>query len=51
MPIGNGKFIQPTGKTVKMPMVTIGVWENGLMSSEYLFWDNATYMKQFGIGN
>jgi len=51
MPIGNGKFIQPTGKTVKMPMVTIGVWENGLMTSEYLFWDNATYMKQFGIGN
>jgi Icc-related predicted phosphoesterase len=51
MPIGNGKYIQPTGKTVKMPMVTIGVWENGLMTSEYLYWDNATYMKQFGIGN
>ena len=51
MPIGDGKFIQPTGKKVKMPMATIGVWENGLMTSEYLFWDNATYMKQFGVGN
>lgn len=50
-PLGNGKFIQPTGKKLKIPMATIGVWENGLMTTEYLFWDNAAYMKQFGIGN
>jgi hypothetical protein len=31
MPIGNGKFIQPTGKAFKMPMATVGVWENGHM--------------------
>lgn len=27
MPIENGKFIQPTGKAFKMPMATIGIWE------------------------
>ena len=26
MPIGPGKFIQPTGKAFKMPMCTIGHW-------------------------
>ena len=49
MPIGNGKFIQPTGKAFKMPMATIGVWENGIMMSEHLFWDNQTYLKQIGL--
>jgi hypothetical protein len=49
MPIGNGKFIQPTGKAFKMPMATIGIWENGIMIEEHLFWDNQTYMKQIGL--
>lgn len=49
MAIGNGKFIQPTGKAVKMPMCTIGRWENGVMVEEWLFWDNKTYMTQFGL--
>jgi hypothetical protein len=49
MPIGNGKFIQPTGKAFSMPMATIGVWENGVMTEEHLFWDNQTYMKQIGL--
>lgn len=50
MPIGNGKFIQPTGKKFKLPMATIGVWENGVMIEEHLFWDNQTFMSQMGIG-
>ena len=51
MPIGNGKFIQPTGKAFKMPMATIGVWSaDGTMSEEHLFWDNQTYMNQIGLG-
>lgn len=50
MPIGGGKFIQPTGKAFKMPMATIGIWENGEMTSEHLFWDNQTYMNQIGLG-
>ncbi|MEK7256105.1 MAG: ester cyclase [Bacteroidota bacterium] len=50
MPIGNGKFIQPTGKAFKMPMATIGIWENGVMTEEHLFWDNQTYATQIGLG-
>jgi hypothetical protein len=51
MPIGNGKFIQPTGKAFKMPMCTIGIWKpDGTMSEEHLFWDNQTYMNQIGLG-
>jgi hypothetical protein len=49
MPIGNGKFIAPTGKAFKMPMATIGRWENGVMAEEFLFWDNQTYAKQIGL--
>jgi len=48
MPIGN-EFIQPTGKAFKMPMATVGIWENGVMKEEHLFWDNQTYAKQIGL--
>lgn len=50
MPIGNGKFIQPTGKKFKLPMATFGIWKDGVMTEEYLYWDNKTYMEQMGIG-
>jgi len=50
MPVGNGKFVQPTGKAFKMPMCTIGHWKDGVMIEEYLFWDNMTYMNQIGLG-
>ena len=50
MPIGGGKFIQPTGKTFSLPMCTVGIWENGVMIEECLFWDNQTYMTQLGLG-
>ncbi len=51
MPIGDGKFIQPTGKAFKMPMATIGIWgADGTMIEEHLFWDNQTYMNQIGLG-
>ena len=50
MPIGDGKFIQPTGKSFKLPMATIGIWKDGVMTEEYLFWDNKTYMDQI-MGN
>lgn len=50
MPIGNGKFIQPTGKKFKLPMATIGIWKDGVMIEEHLFWDNQTFMNQMGIG-
>jgi hypothetical protein len=50
MPIGGGKFIQPTGKSFSIPMCTVGHWKNGVMIEEWLYWDNATYMRQLGIG-
>lgn len=51
MPTPDGKTIAPTGKSFKLPMCTVGRWNsNGTMDEEYLFWDNATYMKQLGIG-
>ena len=49
MPIGDGKFIQPTGKTFSLPMCTVGHWKDGVMVEEWLYWDNATYMKQIGV--
>jgi len=50
MPVGDGKVIQPTGKAFSLPMCTIGHWHNGVMVEEWLFWDNATYLKQIGVG-
>jgi len=50
MPIGKGKFIKPTGKSFSLPMCTVGIWKDGVMIEEYLFWDNQTYMNQIGLG-
>ena len=50
MPIGGGKFIQPTGKSFSLPMCTVGIWKDGIMTEESLFWDNQTYMNQLGLG-
>jgi hypothetical protein len=50
MPIGDGKFIQPTGRKFSINMCTVGHWKDGVMIEEWLFWDNATYMRQIGIG-
>ncbi|WP_208012111.1 ester cyclase [Flavobacterium psychrotolerans] len=50
MPIGDGKFIEPTSKKFRIPMATIGIWKEGIMTEEYLFWDNKTYMDQI-MGN
>ena len=49
MPLGNGKFIQPTGKKFRLPMATVGRWENGVMVEEFLYWDSQAYMKQMGL--
>ena len=50
MPVAGGKPIAPTGKSFKLIMCTVGHWKNGVMDEEYLFWDNATFMQQLGIG-
>ena len=50
MPIGEGKFIQPTGKRFALPMATIGHWKGKTMDHEWLFWGNQDFMKQIGVG-
>jgi len=49
MPIGKGKFIQPTGKSFSIQLCTVGIWKDAVMIEEYLFWDNQSFMKQIGI--
>lgn len=49
MPAGDGKVIPPTGKAFSLVMCTVGRWKDGVMVEEWLFWDNATYMKQIGV--
>lgn len=49
MPLPDGNTIPPTGKSFKLTMATIGFWEDGVMTEEYLFWDNLEFMKQIGL--
>jgi len=49
MPLPDGSSIDPTGKPFKLTMNTIGYWEDGVMTEEYLFWDNLEFMKQIGL--
>ena len=51
MKLPGGNSIPPTGKRVKLTMATIARWKNGCIAEEHLFWDNAAYMKQLGLGN
>ncbi|MBS0581085.1 MAG: ester cyclase [Proteobacteria bacterium] len=51
MVMPDGSVIQPTGKKYHLPMATLGHWnKQGVMDEEYLFWDNATLMRQIGVG-
>ncbi len=49
MPTGDGKFIQPTGRQFSVPMCAVGHWKDGVMTEEWLYWDNAAYMQQLGL--
>ena len=50
MKMPDGTSIPPTGKAVKMGMVTMARWTNGCIAEEHLFFDNAEYMRQLGLG-
>jgi hypothetical protein len=51
MVLADGKVIQPTGKSYRIPMATIGHWnKKGIMFEEFLYWDNAAFMQQIGLG-
>jgi hypothetical protein len=49
MVLPDGKSVQPTNKSFKINMCTVGHWKNGVMDEEFLFWDNQAYMKQLGV--
>ena len=50
MVLPDGKTIQPTGKSYRIPMATLGHWnKDGVMFEEFLFWDNGEFMKQIGL--
>ena len=49
MPTADGKSIQPTGKSFKLTMATIGHWKGATMDHEWLFWDNHEFMRQIGL--
>lgn len=51
MPLADGTSIEPTGKSFALGMVTVGHWVDGKMDHEWLYWDNADFMKQIGLGN
>ncbi|MBI2388730.1 MAG: ester cyclase [Deltaproteobacteria bacterium] len=51
MVTADGKTIQPTGKAYKIMMATFSHWtKEGPMDEEYLFWDNAEFNRQIGLG-
>jgi len=50
MALADGTSIPATGKSYRIPMATIGRWnKDGVMEEEWLFWDNAAFMKQIGL--
>lgn len=50
MQLPNGKSIPATHKPFRLQMSTISRWNSeGVMTEEYLFWDNAAMMKQLGL--
>lgn len=50
MALGGGVVQPPTGKKLKLTMATFARWKDGCIAEEFLFWDNAAYAKQLGIG-
>ena len=49
MTLPDGTVLQPTGKKVRLKIATIAKWENGRISEEYLFWDNADWNRKIGL--
>ena len=47
----DGTVLKPTGKKIRLKVATIARWENQRIAEEYLFWDNADWNRQIGLGN
>ena len=48
--MADGSVLEPTGKSVSLKIATIARWENERIAEEYLFWDNADWNQQIGLG-
>jgi hypothetical protein len=44
-----GTVIQPSGKPFDVLYSTTARWRDGKIIEEYLFYDNATFLKQVGL--
>lgn len=51
MVTADGSVIEPTDKSYRIMMATVGRWENGVMAEEWLFWDNQSFMQQIGLAD
>ncbi|MGD1837102.1 MAG: ester cyclase [Nitrososphaeraceae archaeon] len=51
MILSNGTVLEPTGNSFEMNIATLIKWNDGKIEEEYLFWDNADWNKQIGLGN
>lgn len=49
MILRDGTVIEPTGKKFKYTMITIAKWQDGQITEEYLYWDNAEVTRQMGL--
>ena len=41
--------IEPTGRRLAVPHVAVIAFENGLIASEHIYWDQATVLVQMGL--
>ena len=41
--------IEPTGRRLAVPHVAVIAFESGLISSEHIYWDHATVLRQMGV--
>jgi len=41
--------VEPTGRRLAVPHVAVIAFENGLIASEHIYWDQATVLMQMGL--
>ena len=40
--------IEPTGRSIEVPVILVADLRDGLMSGERIYWDRATVLEQLG---
>jgi carboxymethylenebutenolidase len=41
--------LEPTGRSVVLPHVAVITFENGTISSEHIYWDQGSALRQLGV--